>query len=249
MSPSGGSKPGVGGSGDGNGIGRGNGPGSGLSGEGSGAAKTGVGRGSDTDARGGTSPYPGTGGAGSGTSGRPPVPGVSVHGGHTAIVNLPSFGADGNDPSFPVRSPTGAKGQGAFDIIVEGSSKAGGAFNYYGLLKGDKVYTKYLPTASGTVVMQFTDTASAQHPHGIELTAPQQLRTDLPAGLIHQRLDIACVLDRSGLLRNMQVLKAEPGAPAARVIAALSHWKFTPAFRGSEPVEVNAIFGFNVNTN
>jgi len=172
-----------------------------------------------------------------------------VQGGHTAIVNIPSFGADGNDPGFPERSPSAGKGVGAFDIIVEGSSKAGGAFNYYGLLKGDKVYTKYFPTASGTVVMQFTDTSSAARAHAIDLTPPEALRTDLPAGLIHHRLDIACVLDRSGLLRNMQVLKAEPGAPAARVIAALSHWKFTPAFRGSEPVEVNAIFGFNVNTN
>ena len=39
MSPSGGDKPGLGGSGGGSGIGRGAGPGSGLSGEGSGCSK------------------------------------------------------------------------------------------------------------------------------------------------------------------------------------------------------------------
>lgn len=164
-------------------------------------------------------------------------------------MNLPSFGADGNDPGFPERSPSGGKGAGAFNVTVEGSSRSGGAFGYYGLLKGDKVYTKYIPTSAGIVAMSFADPTSALHPHGVELTSPEPIRTDLPSGLNRSSLMIACVLDRSGILRNMHVYKADPAAQPARVIAALSHWKFTPAFRGSEPVEVNAIFGFNVNTN
>ena len=246
MSPAGTAKTGIGGSGDGNGIGRGNGPGSGLAGEGSGAAKTGTGRGSDPNARGGTSPYPGTGGTGSGTSGQPAVPGVNVSGGSAAaIVNLPSFGSDGNDPSVPGRSPAGGA-RGDLDITVEGTSRSGGAFGFYGLLKGDKVYTKYLLTVDGIVVMEFADASSTRGPH--DLISPQPLRTDLPAGLTRSRLAIACVLDRSGILRNMHVLRADAGAPSSRVIAALHTWKFTPALRGNEPVEVNAILGFNINT-
>jgi hypothetical protein len=247
MSPAGTAKTGIGGSGDGNGIGRGNGPGSGLAGEGSGATKAGTGRGSDPSAHGGTSPYPGTGGTGSGTSGQPAVPGVNVSGGSAAaIVNLPSFGSDGNDPSVPGRSPAGGA-RGNFDVTVEGTSRSGGAFNFYGLLKGEKVYTKYLPTVDGIVVMEFADASSTAGPH--DLTSPQQLRTDLPVGLTRARLVIACVLDRSGTLRNMHVLRADEGAHANRVIAALYTWKFIPALRGNEPVEVNAILGFNINTN
>jgi hypothetical protein len=246
MSTAGTEKTGIGGSGGGNGIGRGNGPGSGLTGEGSGAAKTGTGRGSDPNARGGTSIYPGTGGTGSGTSGQPAVPGVNVSGGSAAaVVNLPSFGSDGNDPSVPGRSPAGSA-RGEFDITVEGTSRSGGAFGFYGLLKGEKVYTKYLPTVDGIVVMEFSDASSTSGPH--DLISPQPLRTDLPAGLMRTRLAIACVLDRSGILRNMHVLKADAGAPASRVIAALHTWKFTPALRGNEPVEINAILGFNINT-
>ena len=95
MSPSGGDKAGLGGSGGGGGIGRGDGPGSGFSGPGAGAGKEGTGPGSDPMARGGISPYPGSGGAGTGTSGTPAMPGVSVKGGSSNIVTLPSFGSGG----------------------------------------------------------------------------------------------------------------------------------------------------------
>ena len=47
-------------------------------------------------ARGGISPYPGPGGAGTGTNGTPAMPGVSVKGGSSNIVTLPSFGSGAN---------------------------------------------------------------------------------------------------------------------------------------------------------
>jgi outer membrane biosynthesis protein TonB len=34
----------------------------------------------------------------------------------------------------------------------------------------------------------------------------------------------------------------------ASVLAALRNWKFKPAFRADQPVEVNAILGFNIDT-
>ncbi len=251
MSPSGGDKPGLGGSGGGSGIGRGAGPGSGLSGEGSGAAKAdaakdGTGRGSETTARGGISPYPGPGGAGNGTTGKPPMPGVSVNGGSN-IVTLPSFGADGAGPNIIARSSVGKDQQGP-GITVVGSARSGGAFNYYGMLKGDKNYTIYIDTVLGTAVMQYADPSSAAHPYAEDLVAPQPMRSDLPANLKPSRLVIACILDRTGTLRNMQVLDGGGSAMTSKVLAALTNWKFRPVFRGEQPVEVNAILGFDIDT-
>ena len=251
MSPSGGDKPGLGGSGGGSGIGRGAGTGSGLSGEGSGAAKAdatkdGTGRGSETMARGGISPYPGPGGAGNGTTGKPPMPGVSVNGGSN-IVTLPSFGADGAGPNIIARSSTGKDQQGP-GITVVGSARSGGAFNYYGMLKGDKNYTIYIDTVLGTAVMQYADPSSAAHPYAEDLVAPQPMRSDLPANLKPSRLVIACILDRTGTLRNMQVLDGGGSAMTSKVLAALTNWKFRPVFRGEQPVEVNAILGFDIDT-
>lgn len=246
MSPAGGDKPGLGGSGGGTGIGRGSGAGSGLSGEASGAGKEGNGRGSDPSAHSGISPYPGSGGAGTGTSGTPAMPGVSVRGGSN-IVNLPSFGSNGSDPKSAARS-SATGGRHSSGVTVIASARSGGAFNSYGALKGDKVYTIYIPTALGIAVMQFADPSSVAHPYAEDLTAPEQMRIDLPAGLQRSRLVIACVLDRSGSLRNLRVLESSEADMTAKVLAALPNWKFNPAMRGAEPVEVNVMLGFDIDT-
>ena len=246
MSPSGTAKTGLGGSGGGAGIGRGNGPGSGMQGEGSGAGKEGSGRGSDPNARGGISPYPGTGGAGSGTSGAPAMAGVSVQGGTTTIT-LPSFGAPGGGApgSGPGHSSTDAHKRSGVTVIA--TSRSGGVFNYYGLLKGDN-YSIYIETSLGMAVMQYADAASAMHPSKEALTEPEPIRKDLPGGLRPTRVIFSCILDRAGVLKDIKVL--EPGAAetTSRILAALPNWKFRPAFHGEEPVEVNAILGFGVDT-
>jgi hypothetical protein len=246
MSPSGTAKTGLGGSGGGPGIGKGNGPGSGLQGEGSGAGKEGAGKGSDPNARSGISPYPGTGGAGTGSNGTPAAPGDFVEGG-TTTINLPSFGAPGGDtPSAgPGRSSTSARGGPHY--TVKATSNSGGVFNRYGQLKGDN-YSIYIDTSLGTAVMQYADAASAARSYSGDLTKPEILRNDLPSGLRPTYVVFACILDRSGNLKDVKVL--EPGAAetTSKILVALHSWKFRPAFRGNEPVEVTAFLGFGIDT-
>ena len=243
MSPTGTAKTGLGGNGGGAGLGKGNGPGSGLQGEAQGAGKEGTGPGSDPNARSGISPYPGSGGAGSGAPGASSVPGVSVQGGNT--ITLPSFGPPGGEPgSGPGHSSVDNHKRSG--VTVECTSSSCGAFGYYGRLKGP-TYIIYVETSLGTAVMQYAD-ASVAHAAGVPLTPPEPIRKDLPAGLRPTRVVIVCILDRSGDLKDMRVL--EPGAPetTSKILAALPNWKFRPAFRGSEPVEVNAIIGFGIDT-
>jgi len=244
MSPNGGPKPGLGGSGGGDSIGRGNGPGSGFSGPGSGAGKIGTGYGASADAHGGTSTLGGPGGTGNGNA-NAAIPGVSVRGGN--IITLPSFSSGSTAPSDPARS-SASPGDGGQQITVEGTSRSGGAFNFYGALKGDKVYTIYIDTNLGTAVMEFADPSSASHPYSQDLTSPQPLRAPLPTGLRRGRLVIACVLDRTGQVRNAQVIESALPQMTARVLAALPSWKFRPALRGNQPIEVNALLGFNIDT-
>jgi hypothetical protein len=168
-----------------------------------------------------------------------------VQGGGT--ITLPSFGPNETDPSSPGRSAAGTRGHNGLDVTVEGGSRSGGGFNAYGQLKGEN-YTIYIQTDDGTVVMQYADPQSAttQYPGG--LTKPQPLRTPLPRGLPRTPVKIACVLDRSGILRDLQVLEPRSGGFTTKILASLASWKFTPAFRGSQAVEVTAILGFNINT-
>jgi hypothetical protein len=246
MSPSGTGKTGLGGSGGGGGIGTGNGPGSGLQGEGSGAGREGNGRGSDPNARGGISPYPGPGGSGNGYGGAPAVPGVSVEGG-TTTVTLPSFGAPGGDAPSSGPGHSSVNDHKRSGVTVVATSRSGGVLPVYGYLKGDN-YSIYIETSLGTAVMQYSDPSSATHPSRETLSEPEPLRKDLPDGLRPTRLIIACTLDRSGEIKNPKVL--EPGAAetTSKVLAALRSWKFRPAFRGNDPVEVTAIIGFGIDT-
>jgi TonB family protein len=172
--------------------------------------------------------------------------GVSVSGGN-GIVTLPSFGSDGaQQPNVPGRSSTGVDDRPG--LSVEASPRSGGAFNFYGMLGGDKVYTIYIDTVLGTAVMELADPTSAAHPYAQGLAPPRPMRVDLPANVRRSRLVIACVLDRSGELRNLQVLESSGPEMASKVLAALPSWKFRPAMRHEQPVEVNAILGFAIDT-
>jgi TonB family protein len=133
-------------------------------------------------------------------------------------------------------------------ITVVATASSGGGFDFYGKLPGDN-YTVYVDTSIGMVVMQFAEVNPAAHPQAGALVGPQGLRTDLPANLPRARVVIKCKLDASGNLKNLQVLEPGPPEMTAKIMAALPSWKFRPATRGEQPVEVNAILGFNINTN
>ena len=246
LSPSGGDKPGLGGSGNGASIGEGNGPGSGTNGNGAGAGNRGPGRGSEVAARGGISPTSGPGGAGTATNGTPAVPGVSVSGGST-IVTLPSFGSDpsANDPSTPGRSPT--QRRDGLQVTVVATATSGGAFEPYKNLLPGLNYTTYIPTPAGQVVMQFADATNTTG--AANLTAPVGIHTSLPPDLPRAHLLIACTLDASGNVRGVRVLEPGPAVMTAKVVAALNSWKLQPAMRGDQPITVNAILGFGIDTN
>lgn len=102
----------------------------------------------------------------------------------------------------------------------------------------------------GTVVMQYADPASAAHPSTEALAAPEPMRKDLPQGMRLSGVQIVCILSREGELKNLKVY--EPGNSTAearsKLLAALQNWKFRPAFRGNDPVEVDAMLGFGVDT-
>ena len=239
MSPAG-NAPGAGNSGSGSGITYGGASGSSSAGSSSGASFSGAGKGADASPHAGSSTYAGPGGAGDKYNGR--VPGVSVSGG-TNTVTLPSFG--GPETKAGGHSDVHRNSNG---ITVVASPRAGGAMNYYGLLKGDRVYTIYFRTAAGMVSLQFADPGSAAHPYSEDLIAPQALSNQVPAGLGNAHLVLKCVMDRGGNLKDVTVLQSSGDNFEKQIVAALPDWKFSPAYRGSEPVEVNVILGFGVDT-
>jgi TonB family protein len=218
-----------------------------LNGTGPGAGKTGAGRGTDPQAAGGISPAPGPGGAGNVPAGAPPVRGVDISGG-SSQVTIPAFGSDGSssgDAQSPGRSAV--KPQRSFDVDIVATANSGGAFEpYKNLLHGEK-HTIYPETYSslGTAAMEYAEASAGR---GV-FSPPQGIRTNLPEGLPRARMVVTCTLDASGNLKGIRVLEAGPADMTAKVLAALRSWKFQPAMRDNQPVEVTAILGFGINTN
>jgi len=248
MSPAGGEKPGLGSSGGGSSIGHGTGPGSGMSGSDSGAGKTGTGHGSDPNSHGGISPANGPGGAGNIPAGTSAVPGVAISGGSTSnIITLPSFGSDsaGNDPSTPGRSSLKKQGKGTLQADVVGGSP----FEAYKKLLGGETHTTWIDTTVGTVSMFYSDESKVSQGFRATLAPPSALQNDLPDGLPHARMVVACTLDAEGNIKNPRVLEAGPAQMTAKILAALRNWKFQPAMRNNQPVAVTAILGFGIDTN
>ena len=97
--------------------------------------------------------------------------------------------------------------------------------------------------------MEFADESEATHAFGRTLTAPAALSNDLPEGLPRARMIVACTLDASGNVKSPRVLEPGPAQLTAKVLAALRTWKFEPAMRNNQPVEVTAILGFGIDTN
>jgi len=243
MSAEGGTKGGLGGSGNGSGIVSGNGPGRAQAGSGPGASVADTGSGSDPFR--GKSPAPGLGGAGKTDSDE--SNGVSIQG---TIVTVRSFGSA---PSSDRLSGSGgnkhsrAHSETTPTVTVVASSRSGGALSEYGALRGTKVYSIYIATARGPVVLQYSEHSPSGQGFEDDLSAPEPINAEVPLGFTSKRFVVACTIDRSGVLRNFRVLEGNASEAVARMLAVLERWRFRPALRDAEPVEVDAILGFNLD--
>ena len=233
--PGDGGLSGMGLDGAGSGVSRGAGGGSGERGTGNGASSDWRGRGaSDTVA--GLSSRPGPGGTG--RSPGTPRGGVSVEGN---VVTLGEF----TDPAPKVANVGPRRGHA---ITIVASSNSGGALNRYGTLKGERVYTVYLPVVAGLVVMEYSERSPSQQAFDTDLVAPEPLRVEMTPELRRVRTVIACIVERDGSLRDIRVLESALAPLSHKLAALLADWKFRPALRGDEPVAVDALLGFQIDT-
>jgi TonB family protein len=118
----------------------------------------------------------------------------------------------------------------------------------YGALKGAKVYTIYIDTQVGMAVLQFAERAGADTDFSQDLTAPEPMKSDMPSDIPKSRVLLSCVMDKTGALKNIRVLDSVKADVTARVMAAVQKWRFRPVLRGDDPVDVDAILGFNIDT-
>ncbi len=239
LSPSGGGAAGAGGHGGSAGAGTGSGSGRGSTGTGTGGGNHGQGYGTDPLAHGGISASAGPGGAGGGNSSHS-ASGIFISGG---VVTIPGFGSSAEPPSqgHPPREKNNPPA-----VVIIATSRSGGGLAEYGVLRGSRVYTTYLSTSQGNVVLQYADPAAGGT--DLDLTPPQLLNSNLPDGSTLLRTVISCILEPTGTLKNIHVLDSATPGGAAALIRYLDNWRFRPALRGDKAVAAQAILAFGITT-
>jgi len=231
MSPGGNNPTGIGRSGSGSGAASGSGTGARIAGLGPGAAATGKGHGAGAEPF-GISIGDGPGGAGDGTPGN--IAGVSISGAGLGSPYSANAGLADRNRTMPA-------------VTITGTSRSGGALNRYGTLKGGKVYTIYIETGSGPVVLEFSD---GQDAAGFEsdLTPPEPLVTTPSPQLGRSPIVLSGRIDQNGVLQHVKILESKSKLATDQLLAAIRNWRFRPVLRGTVAVDVDVLLGFGITT-
>lgn len=228
--------------------GKGNGDRAGTGGRtaaiGSGSGDLGNGLGAGPNDHAGIAPAGGPGGAGIGSALAAPSQGgvLVVNGGYY----VPSFsGSPGNSA---VRKGASSPPSKLPAVVVVATPQSSITLDPASPLRGRRIYTIYLDTRIGTVVMQFADTA----PPGArfeDLTAPTPIVADLAADLRPSGTIINCILDATGKLRDLHVVKTSSPELMPKLSESLRKWLFRPALRGEDAIEVVTTLGIQGKIN
>jgi hypothetical protein len=148
-------------------------------------------------------------------------------------------------------------------MVVTAGPTGGGGLQVYGVLKGGKIYTIYLPMPGRNWVLQYCvhdDPASnrqAQASQGIQIrldpgivppSAEEQFDFQRPplsqsATNGKEMIILQGIIREDGSVGELKVLHGLVAAVDQSAVAAFSRWKFKPALRSDKPVAVEVLVG------
>lgn len=212
---------------------------------------------------------PGNSGGGGG-SGAGNDAGVTISGGSGAGGMMgawgPSGGNGGSAASIPyvpsslvyaVRQPIRHR-KGALTVTT--GPIGGGGLRVYGVLKGGKIYSIYLPMPGKSWILQYCtrpETSARKAPNvrgavahlqpGLVPPNPQERfdfhRPPIPKDKANDLIILYGVIREDGVVAELRLHQGvEPVADQA-ALAAFSQWKFQPALREGKPVSLNILVG------
>ena len=150
-------------------------------------------------------------------------------------------------------------------ILVSNSQTA--LMEARGTLTGSPIYTVYLdvPEAPRKWIMQFCLPNSGSRrlnvssgvirirprkkvspPFAMSMQPLESMASSTPNGR-PTRVIVYAVVDEEGILKNFRVVHGSDPETDNVILASLRSWEFLPAFRGDEPVAVEALFGVPLN--
>jgi len=233
---------------------------------GAGDASTGLGPG---DSGGGGGKGTGEASTGPGSSNKPgggggsaaPSENFSISGGTNENKDgvLPSFFSA--TAVYPVTPP----GPRRPAMVVTAGPTGGGGLEVYGVLKGGRIYTIYLPMPGKNWILQYCAhdipaVSQDREPRSVEIrldptvvppSAVQQFdfhRPAVPDSPPNRRemIILQGVIWEDGTVGELKVYKGLLEAVDQAALAAFGRWKFRPALRSNKPIAVEVLVGIPV---
>lgn len=150
-------------------------------------------------------------------------------------------------------------------VVVTTGPTGGGGLHLYGVLKGDKIYTIYLPMPGRSWVLQFCEhdrpTEASPRPPGLSegvvirldpaLVPPSVLEqydfrrplSPEPLAGISGMIILNGVIRADGAVGDLKVLHGILDLVDQAALAAFSRWRFSAALRSDKPVAVDILIG------
>jgi TonB family protein len=156
------------------------------------------------------------------------------------------------EPRVPIAAPDRTRPASAFDRLQPGATPES-------ILSSNRVYTLYinmpnLSSATGSWILRFSElnldpTKPFVAPEAAsDLAGPEPLRKvdpKYPQALISARVQgeviLYAIIRRDGTVDSIQVVKGVDPQLDQNAMEALAKWKFRPATRNGEPVELETI--------
>jgi len=192
----------------------------------------------------------------------------SVAGGNVSISGGANGNKDGVLPSFYAAAmvyPVAPPGPRRPGVVVTAGPTGGGGLQVYGVLKGGKIYTVYLPMPGKNWILQYCmhDTPAASpvlQSNSLELrldsgivppSAVEQFDFHRPPGAQSDAsrkgtIILQGVIREDGSVGELKVLQGLSEAVDQAALAAFSRWKFRPAQRSNKPIAVEILVGIPV---
>jgi hypothetical protein len=150
-------------------------------------------------------------------------------------------------------------------MVVTAGPAGGGGLQAYGVLKGGKIYTIYLPMPGKNWILQYcahvgSAAGQGQEPHSVEIKLDPGV---VPPSSLEQfdfrrppvsesdpsrkeMIILQGVILEDGSVGELKVYKGLLEAVDKAALAAFSRWKFRPAQRLNRPIAVEVLVGIPV---
>jgi hypothetical protein len=148
-------------------------------------------------------------------------------------------------------------------MLVTSGPAGGGGLSVYGVLRGGKIYTIYLPMPGKHWILQYCDSTKSADDQtaatrSVEVRLDPALlppsveeqfdfhRPTLPKGKIAEMIVLHGTIREDGSVAEVKVLMGLQDLADEAAMAAFLRWKFKPALRGGNAVAVEVLVGIPV---